>query len=105
MIDDLCQCPKCGRSHNPFNFGKPPGAISSEYEQLREQIARDEEHYQAAMAMSEKHRKLWVEASQNRDRLRAVLLQVKHGAEYPDELGNIIDSALASQAASQRGEE
>jgi hypothetical protein len=29
---------------------------------LRAQTIRDEEHYQAAMAMSEKHRKNWVEA-------------------------------------------
>lgn len=27
-------------------------------------------------------------------RLREVLRQVKHGAEYPDELGDIIDAAL-----------
>jgi len=27
-------------------------------------------------------------------RLREALLQCKHGAEYPDELGNIIDAAL-----------
>lgn len=30
-----------------------------------------EEHYQAATAMGEKHRKLWVEACQERDQLRA----------------------------------
>lgn len=28
------------------------------------------------------------------ERLRAALVQVKHGAEYPDELGDIINVAL-----------
>lgn len=36
-------------------------------------IARNETHYQAAMAMSEKHRKLWVEACQERERIRVAL--------------------------------
>jgi uncharacterized protein YlxW (UPF0749 family) len=35
------------------------------------QVTRDEKHYQAAMAMSEKHRKLWVSACQEVTRLKA----------------------------------
>lgn len=30
-------------------------------------------------------------------RLRAALLECKHGAEYPDELGDIIDAALSAE--------
>lgn len=73
MTDDLCQCPRCGRSHRPFVFGKPPETTSGE--RLREQIERDTEHYQAAMAMSEKHRRLWIEACQERDQALAALAQ------------------------------
>jgi hypothetical protein len=43
----------------------------AEIVRLTQQVARDDEHYAAAMAMNEKHRKLWVEASQQRDALRA----------------------------------
>lgn len=46
----------------------------AEVESERQQDeSRNEEHWQAAMAMSEKHRKNWVEACQSRDRLREAL--------------------------------
>jgi acetyl-CoA carboxylase carboxyltransferase component len=45
----------------------------AEIEKLQAQIARDEEHYQAAMKMFEKQRKLWVEACQENTHLRAAL--------------------------------
>ncbi len=32
-------------------------------------------------------------------KLRAVLLECKHGAEYPDELGDMIDAALGTKRA------
>jgi hypothetical protein len=47
--------------------------LLAEVEELRAQIARNDEHYDAAMKMSEKHRKLWVEASQRNAELVAVL--------------------------------
>lgn len=34
--------------------------------------------------------------------LRAVLLECKHGAEYPDQLGDMIDAALSSPNATER---
>lgn len=36
-------------------------------------------------------------------KLRAALIECKHGAEYPDELGDIIDSALGCVAAPTSG--
>jgi hypothetical protein len=42
-----------------------------------EQIERDEEHYRAAMAMSEKHRKLWVEESQKNQSLEAEIERLR----------------------------
>ncbi len=65
---EICYGPKCGRSHRPLGFGVPPETIAAEKLQ--------EEHYQSAMAMSEKHRKLWVEASRESARLRALLIQI-----------------------------
>lgn len=49
-----------------------------ELAKLRAQMARDEEHYRASQAMSEKHRRNWVEVCQERDRLGVRL----HEAEY-----------------------
>jgi hypothetical protein len=49
------------------------GRLRADNLRLVEIIARYETHYQAAMAMSEKHRKLWVEACQERERIRAAL--------------------------------
>lgn len=34
-------------------------------------------------------------------KLRAALLECKHGAEYPDELGDIIDEALGASPVSR----
>lgn len=45
-------------------------AAATEIKALRAQVTRDDEHYGAAMAMSEKHRMLWVEASQALNRMR-----------------------------------
>jgi hypothetical protein len=42
-----------------------------------EQIERDEEHYRVAMAMSEKHRKLWVEESQKNQSLEAEIERLR----------------------------
>lgn len=39
-------------------------ALTSLLIDARSQIERDKEHYDAAMAMSEKHRRLWVEECQ-----------------------------------------
>lgn len=39
-------------------------ALTSLLADARAQIERDKEHYEAAMAMSEKHRRLWVEECQ-----------------------------------------
>jgi hypothetical protein len=52
------------------------GRLRADNLRLVEIIARNETHYQAAMAMSEKHRKLWVEACQERERIRAELQSV-----------------------------
>jgi hypothetical protein len=45
--------------------------------------------------------KTWFECVEERDaeiaRLRAVLLEVKYGAEYEDALGDKIDAALANK--------
>jgi hypothetical protein len=27
-MDDICECPKCGRQHRNLGFGKPPAPIS-----------------------------------------------------------------------------
>lgn len=56
-------------------------SAEAENVRLTQQVARDEEHYQAAMAMNEKHRKLWVEASQQRDALRAEIERLRQQLE------------------------
>lgn len=89
--DDLCQCPKCGRMHRNLGFGKPPETVAAE--------ALAEEHYQAAMAMSEKHRKLWVEACRERDRLRAAIppRDGVAGALTREQIARAITTALHSK--------
>lgn len=59
---------------------------------LRAQIARDEEHYQAAMTMGEKHRRNWVEACQERERLREALAEA---VKERDELKNVLQLATS----------
>jgi hypothetical protein len=44
--------------------------LTKENADLKAQIARDDEHYKAAMVMSEKHRRNWVEACQQNAELR-----------------------------------
>jgi len=58
---------------------------ADEIERLVAQVASDDEHYRAAMAMSEKHRKLWVEASQS---LAAIANSMKHEWIDPAEHAN-----------------
>ena len=58
---------------------------ADEIERLVAQVASDDEHYRAAMAMSEKHRKLWVEASQS---LAAIANSMKRDWIDPAEHAN-----------------
>lgn len=50
--------------------------------QLRAQVARDNEHYNAVRNMSEKHRALWVEAQQECDRLREAAREMVKALEF-----------------------
>ena len=73
-----------------------------------EQIERDEEHYRVAMAMSEKHRKLWVEESQKNqsleaeiERLRAIVCDpAMCGVELSEENDRLITKIERLTAAS-----
>lgn len=65
-----------------------------------DKIERDEEHYRAAMAMSEKHRKLWVEKCQEVERLREALQRI---ADYDGRHDSSVRE-LASRALEARKE-
>jgi outer membrane murein-binding lipoprotein Lpp len=66
--------------------------LNAEIEQLQAQVIRDDEHYKAAMGMSEKHRRLWVEASQQNKDQEAVIERLRAiGNLDPSEMQAEID--------------
>lgn len=61
-------CPKCEQA-------------AARIEALAAQVARDDEHYAAAMTMGEKHRRNWVEACQAQKRAEAEAAALRKDAE------------------------
>lgn len=53
------------------------GETAAKVVELAAERQRNDEHHAAAMAMSEKHRRNWVEACQERDALRAQVAKVR----------------------------
>ena len=75
--------------------------LERENAELKAQHGRDEEYYEAAMTMSEKHRKNWVKAE--REREQAIREKEQWGKLYDDLCSKLDD--IRQALAARQGEE